>query len=152
MGKIVKLIRLPLGQQKLLFQAVAVVGLIRIGLWVLPFRTMTRVLSRLAGKDISNPIGGEFAPSHDPDNQIAWRVKTVSRWIPYATCLTQAFATHLLLRRRGRVSDLRIGVAKGEGGKLEAHAWVEMNGRVVIGKLPDLRRFVKITQPTKGIL
>jgi hypothetical protein len=35
-----------------------------------------------------------------------------------------------LLRRRGIAGDLRIGVRK-EAGRFEAHAWVELGGRVL---------------------
>jgi len=38
-----------------------------------------------------------------------------------------------LLRKKGHASDLRIGVRKGNGQPLEAHAWVEYQGVVVIG-------------------
>jgi hypothetical protein len=40
--------------------------------------------------------------------------------------------------------SLRIGVAKGEAGKLEAHAWVESQGRIVIGGLRDLPYFTPL--------
>jgi Transglutaminase-like superfamily len=151
MGKTLKFLQLPFGHQKLLFQALVVVGLIRIGLWMLPFRTVMRGLSVLTRRDVPESLEGTTA-EQDLDNRVGWRVKTVSRWIPGATCLTQALATQMLLSRRGQESDLRIGVAKGEGGKLEAHAWVELNGKVIIGKLPDLYRYVNITHPAKRVL
>jgi hypothetical protein len=151
MGKTLKFLQLPFGHQKLLYQAMVVVGLIRVGLWIMPFRMVTRILSVLTRRDVPDSLGETIA-SRDPDYKVAWRIKMVSRWIPGATCLTQALATQLLLRRRGQVSDLRIGVAKGESGKLEAHAWVELNGRVIIGKLPDLYRYINITHPAKRVL
>jgi hypothetical protein len=151
MGKTLKYLQLPFGHQKLLFQALVVVGLIRIGLWILPFRKVTQILSVLTRRDVPDSLGKTIAPQ-DSDNKVAWRVKTVSRLVPEATCLTQALATQMLLRRCGQGSDLRIGVAKGEGGKLEAHAWVELNGKVIIGKLPDLYRYVSITHAAKRVL
>jgi hypothetical protein len=37
---------------------------------------------------------------------------------------------------------LRIGVARSEAGKIEAHAWVESMGKVIIGGTHvDLKRF-----------
>jgi hypothetical protein len=38
-----------------------------------------------------------------------------------------------MLARRGYPAHLRIGVAKDEGGRLKAHAWVECEGNIVIG-------------------
>jgi hypothetical protein len=66
-------------------------------------------------------------------DRLTWAVETVSRFVPAATCLTQALAAQVLLTRRGRAARLHIGVSKAEGRKLEAHAWVESQGRVVIG-------------------
>lgn len=44
-----------------------------------------------------------------------------------STCLTRSLLLHWLLRRRGVVSNLRIGVQLMEG-RLDAHAWVEVAG------------------------
>ena len=52
---------------------------------------------------------------------------------PKSPCLTQAIVVQRLLRKKGHASDLRIGVRKGTGQPLEAHAWVEYRGAVVIG-------------------
>jgi hypothetical protein len=38
-----------------------------------------------------------------------------------------------LLWRRGATSQLHLGVARDEGGRFAAHAWVEMNGILVMG-------------------
>jgi hypothetical protein len=61
--------------------------------------------------------------------------------------LTQALAAHLLLLRNGFDAELCLGVARGPGGNFRAHAWVEQDGRVLIGakgsqaftRLADLR-------------
>jgi hypothetical protein len=48
-----------------------------------------------------------------------------------------------LLVRQGYPALLHIGAAKGEGGQLRAHAWVESEGRVVIGG-HDLGRYAPL--------
>jgi hypothetical protein len=48
------------------------------------------------------------------------------------------------MTRHGFSPQLRIGVAKGETGKLEAHAWIESQGKIVIGYLKDLSRFTPL--------
>jgi hypothetical protein len=45
-------------------------------------------------------------------------------------CLPRSLMLWWLLRRRGIESDLRIGVRTSDG-RLEAHAWVECDGRVL---------------------
>ena len=49
------------------------------------------------------------------------------------TRLNQALVTQMLLARRGYPALLHIGVAKGKEGQFQAHAWVESEGKVVIG-------------------
>jgi hypothetical protein len=59
------------------------------------------------------------------------------------TCLPRALAAGSLLARYGYDSTLRIGVARDDG-EFAAHAWVERDGVVTIGDLPDLGRFVPL--------
>jgi len=65
--------------------------------------------------------------------QVAWAVEAASRRIPGATCLTQGMATQVILGRLGQRSELRLGVTRKPDGQLEAHAWVESQGRIVSG-------------------
>lgn len=76
--------------------------------------------------------------------KIAWAVNAVSRYMPGVKCLARALTTQVLMSRYGHSCELRIGVAKGEKGTLEAHAWIEHQGRVVMGYLADLSRFIPL--------
>jgi hypothetical protein len=118
---------LPPGERRLLAEAALLVGAARLGLWLLPFRLLPGLLGRLAR------LCARRASRHIAAHRIAWAVSVVSSYVPGATCLTQALAAHALLAERALAGQLRIGVAKGAGGQLEAHAWVESEGRVVIG-------------------
>jgi hypothetical protein len=64
--------------------------------------------------------------------------------VPGATCLSQALAAQTLFLRQGYPAELHIGVAKNETGQLEAHAWVESEGQVVIGDLQNLSRYTPL--------
>jgi hypothetical protein len=104
-------------------------GLIRIGLFVLPFPTLRRTLNKLAGPP-------HFQPVDDPEYQsrIVWATLVASPYLlPDKPCLTQALTVQLLLRRKGIPAQLRIGVKKDRENKLLAHAWVESKDSVVIG-------------------
>jgi len=57
------------------------------------------------------------------------------RVIPRSTCLPQALAAESLLTRGGLPAVLQIGIMKTADGKLAAHAWVESDGRIVVGDL-----------------
>lgn len=64
----------------------------------------------------------------------AWAANAAGyRLLPKRPCLTQALVLQYILLRSGDESArLHIGVTKTEG-ELQAHAWVERNGKVLIG-------------------
>lgn len=106
----------------LLLVALGTVIVIRLGLWVLPFRTLRAILARAGQRS-----GLQRAPAH-----LAWAVAVTSPFVPAASCLTQALATDVLLRRAGYQGVLHIGVTLRHG-RLAAHAWVEYDGVIMIG-------------------
>jgi hypothetical protein len=71
-------------------------------------------------------------PAHAPE-RVAWAVAATDRLLPRSTCLTQAIAAHWLLRRGGSPAVLWLGVLGGAGEGFRAHAWVESEGRILIG-------------------
>jgi hypothetical protein len=74
--------------------------------------------------------------------RVVWSVDVSCKLMPGTVkCLARALATKVLLTRRGYPCDLKIGVAKNSVAQLEAHAWIEVQGRVIIGQLQDLERF-----------
>lgn len=133
--RIRKFLGLTRTDRHLLIKAALLVGAVRLGLWVLPFRVLRRLVEVRDGKIF------ELQNSTTRMDRIIWAVKLASQYIPAATCLTQAFASEALLTRNGYPAVLRIGVVKTDEGQLEAHAWVECNGAVVIGNLRDLARY-----------
>ena len=81
--------------------------------------------------------------------KIVWGIKLMSPYIPAASCLTQALTAQMLMRRLGHPACLRIGVVKQGERDLKAHAWVESQGRIVIGKLADLSRYTVLSSVEK---
>lgn len=70
-------------------------------------------------------------------------VKLASRYLSGAeTCLVQALATYIQLKYLFPGISLRIGVSRDTAGRFQAHAWVEHQGRVIIGESPEIARFV----------
>jgi hypothetical protein len=118
--------RLPATDRSLLLHSVVLVGAARLALWVLPFNVVRRMLSRGARR---SPV------PHATTERIGWAISVAKRFIPSGNCLPQALAAESLLRRNGHPVELRIGVAKTDQGRLEAHAWVESGGRLVVGDL-----------------
>jgi hypothetical protein len=95
------------------------------------------------------PVTAVKGNEWDKVREIVRSVKLMSRYVPAATCLVQALVVISLLEQAGLPGLLRIGVVR-TGKKLEAHAWVESLGRVVIGGTDvDLSRFT-VLQTVEG--
>jgi len=76
--------------------------------------------------------------------ELAWAVRTAGRYVPSSKpCLTQALVLDSYLRRRGISSRVAIGVTRARGESLEAHAWVESEGEVLLGG-EDLERYTEL--------
>ena len=144
MRALTEFVRLSREKRVLLLKAVCVVGSVRLGLSVLPFRTVRRVVDRLAQSSVAAPSG-----ETDLVENVVWAVEVASRRIPEASCLTQALASQIFLRRRGYPAMLRIGVAPDESGDVGAHAWIELEGRIIIGGSSSRRRFVTLSPRTQ---
>ena len=129
-----------LSDQLLLLAALGRVCFVRLGLWMLPFRVVREKVERIT-ISANTSSGPRATQDLGVVLRVASSVRRASRYIPAATCLTQALATQILLARRGQVSHLRIGVSKGQEGELKAHAWVESQGRIVIGQTKDLKSY-----------
>jgi hypothetical protein len=106
--------------------SVLLVGAARVALWALPFNVVRRLLSRRASPSLAGYATTE---------RIGWAISVAKRFIPNGNCLPQALAAESLLSQSGHPVELRIGVAKTDQGRLEAHAWVESGGRLVVGDL-----------------
>lgn len=128
MSKLIrKFLDLPPAKRELLIKALLLEGAVRTGLWLLPFPHLQKLVLRLAEKpadDRANIVSAD---------DLAWAISTASRFVPKATCLTQAMAAKILFGTYGYESLLKIGVARGEDGRMRAHAWLEIQGRAVVG-------------------
>lgn len=128
-----KLAGLPAGERDLMLQAAALLPATLLLQTTLPFKRWRPLLTR----------GQPVLPRRSSPAAIAQAVDRARRGMPGVyKCLPVAYTGHLLLHRNGHPSHVQVGVSRDESGKVEAHAWVECEGRVLIGDLPDLSRFV----------
>ena len=136
MGKILKFLYLSSSERLVIVNSAILLVLIRLGLFLFSFKTLLKLIewvkfkSRQASR--SSRIGSD---------RIAWAVVVTSRYIPFTKCLAQALVTQILFARYGYTAHLRIGVAKDGPERLKAHAWVESQGKIVIGDLKNLSQF-----------
>ena len=66
--------------------------------------------------------------------RVAFAIPRVAAHLPWrADCLVQALAAERWLRREGIASCLHLGVPKVKADALQAHAWLTVGERIVIG-------------------
>lgn len=128
-GSLAKFLRLPKEEKDLLIEAVLILWVIRLGLWSLPFSMLVRIIDKVVCTSLAKEKSSDIKPE-----KLAWFIEIGSRYAPRATCLVKALAGRVLLSRGGYSSSLCIGVARGEGNSLEAHAWLKHQGSIILGK------------------
>lgn len=138
MTRIRKVFALSASERCLLAESLILVGLIRVALWVLPFRMLRPLVERFASSR-----AGAGSPDPRIIDEVTWAVAAAAGRVPGATCLTQALAARVLLARRGEPCDLRIGVARDERSGIRAHAWLEHRGTVILGG-SDIDRWIPL--------
>lgn len=130
-------------RRRLMGEAMLWLAAARLWLLVVPFRRIAARLGRMSAADGALP---EQLPPSPAAAEISWAVRRSARYAPFrAVCLQQALAAKLMLRRRGIGSTLHLGVAYGENGALEAHAWLDAGGVRVTG-YPVAPKFVEVAR------
>ncbi len=120
----------PAQSRRLLIEAAVVLVLVK---FLLQGRTFGRVASWT--KRLRCPHRGPSATA----SQLAEAVVRVSRHLPgMENCLVQALAVQALLGRYRHPGRLCLGAHRDPDGAFVAHAWVEHQGRVLVGHLPTL--------------
>src|SRR5438105_3030876 len=121
MGRLHKFIQLSASRKLLLLKATLVLCGVRVGLSLLAFGTLRRLLSHVAHVGDKKSI-----PQKSEIDDIVWALAAAgSAFSTIGTCLSQALAGHAWLGSKGYSTDLRIGVNHDSGGKFSAHAWLQ---------------------------
>lgn len=120
MRKIVHFLRLPSSQRR----TILVAWWYLLAFWIeLRTRPYPKVASRAA-----IPLGKKSRVDIDT---LAWCVGAAAgTHMVFVRCLERSLTLQRLLRRQGVHAQLRIGVRSTEG-SIEAHAWIEVEGRPI---------------------
>ena len=127
-----KLRELSWTDRRLLLEAFSWLGLVRILVALLPFARIASMFRLKQGEDLA-PLDEAL---EEKAARVGRAVRVAARRLPWdSTCLTQAVAGAVLLRRRGIPSTFYLGVAKdvtaSEG--LSAHAWLRCGDAILTG-------------------
>lgn len=123
-------------QYRTLFRAIALLTMVRCSMRVMPFRKLLSLVRERTGD------GRRVSETAITPEVVGWAVDRAARVLPgLSTCLAKALTASILLAGSNSKANLQIGVAHEENGEFAAHAWVEVDGHVVIGSVPGLERF-----------
>jgi len=126
--------------RRLVIEAAFLMAFVWLGLRIVHYARLRRVLDRYAAARSTRVPPGAT-------ERIRRAIAAVARGRPSATCLVQALAADVMLRRRGVACELCIGVRILPDTRmpLEAHAWVECDGAVAVGAIEHLSTFHVLT-------
>jgi hypothetical protein len=127
----------PAADRRLTLAAALTIVAARLLLWTLPYRWVRTLVESDPRRDRHVRANGSApvpasAHAHTQVTRVSRAVRRAARVVPGSTCLIQALAAAWLLRRSGVAAHLHFGVCRTDGG-LSGHAWLESDGRILIG-------------------
>ena len=146
--KLHRLIAMPARQRRLMAQAIVSIAATRLALAALPVRRVRRIFWSL--------IGARTVAESDKRCSLETVIHLVGVGAKYSpagsTCLSVALVAQALLQRHGYESQFRIGVKRSAEGVFAAHAWLERDGRVIVGGPLALVQDYKPLPDVEGLL
>ena len=139
---ILRFIQIAPQERNLFLKTYVLLTFVRLGLVWRSFNRLRSLLER-----ISSPHPAAVATIDPPSqrqlvDRVQWAINACCKFMPGSVkCLARALTMKTLLDQYGCHSKLMIGVDKNSLDQLEAHAWIEYEGHVVMGQLNDLSRF-----------
>lgn len=134
MRRVRKFLALSWRERWLVLKALGALVVVRVALLTMSF---PRIRSTIRGMG----RGGSDRSGRPTPERVAWAVLASSALVPGGrNCLMRALATEILLSRLGYPSELKIGAARMPDGGFEAHAWLESDGKVLMGEF-ELGRY-----------
>ena len=130
LSQLCRFARLPGDEKLLLLEAALLMAPARLAVLWLPFRMIAPLLGR---QRCESPL--EVAPRQELTAQrIGAAIATIGRHCFWrSTCLVQAVAAQLMLKRRGIPGTLYLGTARDTENNLLAHAWTRCGREILTG-------------------
>jgi len=142
MGKLLRAFSSSPREKAMIVRSTLWLAYYRAGLWLFP-----SIVTKNAVSGLTHVPSDRGQIDKVLVNEVLRSVRRCSRYVPFASCLTQALAAKTILKRYGQPSKVRIGVAPTDS-TIEGHAWVEIDDRIVLGRLPQHARFAVMTSRT----
>ena len=149
MKRFTKFFSLKKHERKLLLQTYITLTTIRLGLLILPFSRLQLFLKKFVR---FNKVAIETERQVLPLDIARATHRSSKLCLGTVKCLAKALTVNILMSKYNYPCKLNIGVTKGKSNALEAHAWVEAEGKVIVGYLPDLSSFQIMYSPEGSLL
>lgn len=104
-------------------------------------RLVFNSFSSLLDKCRTSPLAKIPSSQLMPISSLVRLLNTANALVPGSTCLSKAFAAHILLKKNGYLTELHIGVIRNFDNLFQAHAWLSFQGEVLIGMRPELNDY-----------
>jgi hypothetical protein len=125
---------LAAGDRRLVREALLWFLAIRVALRLFRFARVARWAEGRHKGRVSREDRARNAASGETPARIGWATAAVARRIaPPRSCLAQALTAQVMLGARGRAATIRFGAKREGAGPLDAHAWLECDGAVLVG-------------------
>ena len=129
MGALRNYFRLPFTKKRLIIEAAGLIIFTRFGLYLTSLQKLQVFFQRFTNVDNIQYLGNNPAKS-----EIIWAVNTTGQKLfKDDTCLVMAIAGQAILNHHGIPAKLQLGCLLGEDKSIFAHAWVESEGKIIIG-------------------
>jgi hypothetical protein len=117
MAKLIRFVALPTGEKARIVEAACYLLAVRMVFGLLPLRQALWVFGITQSQTVQGRISATEA------QLIGRAIERAAKHVPFrAVCLQQAFAALLMLRRRGLMATVQLGLLR-QGDELKAHAW-----------------------------
>ncbi len=120
-----RLLELDPAERRLAIRAVSWLAFVRVSLIVFPARVVVRA------PDLRARIAG----SPPEPSAVDRAVRRAAPFVPGSKCLARSIAAAVLLAGGSELPVIRFAVRR-TGGRLAAHAWVELAGELAAGDPP----------------
>lgn len=135
MVRLRKFFYLPAEEKIIFLRALFLLVYVRFSLQFKQFKNAVKDVSRKAAAQNSVQKSCILPP------RVASLLNAAGNTLPYTTCLPRALAGSILFSSLGYQTKLHIGVTRENGSMLEAHAWLTLDGSVIVGYRSDLGRY-----------
>ena len=118
-----------------------------IYLKVFPYQRVLIIIRKQAEKPVIHPSDRILSADY-----ICVLIEKCARNLPIVlTCLPQALAGYVICRKYGYKTKLRIGARKAPSSGFRAHAWLEFEGRIIMGNLMDIKSYAVFENESNSI-